>query len=541
MDKDIKKQVAEILGSWSQKKLAYETKRATKKGFATVEEYVASRLKPVRTQETSPEVDTSLTKVWKKTHADGSPFFDVVSLVRKGIPTNPTREMMEWFLLDYGARDPDSFSTDIYDGHKVRDCTMGISACFMFFTVNDTPVLPRPKGSIYGDNDWTEWFSELQHCISNDKMFWVLFEMFYVQDERCLNIDELNKRPRKEVELKERLRVINRASINNQMGGEVEKKSYISQIDRLNEYEDEDYITVYRSFSVQKGKPVRKGITRLSDEGGVHMEGKGISYTFSKWHAMRMAFNINTHLIKKYCKVNDGKAEKILRQWVSERHAEYIEMYDGFYRAIGMFKVKKKDVLLCTDFRDEDELIANPEDVILVDYKFLNSFHFLGMMTAKNVIWSTQKRVKKQVINTTEFFDVCYAVWKEWEEKKPGIVGKALAKGHLSASTLQKFYDFQWESYLGELSNDEEMGFTTVTTSDGIVLLFADQLIYPRKKTETLYQPRVFDCETFERKKSAPTQVSLEHLIGKVPEKTWFDPTPEYPSGDVSNLSFLSK
>ena len=132
---------------------------------------------------------------------------------------------------------------------------------------------------------------------------------------------------------------------------------------RLREYNDNDYITVYRAFSVQakrrdengklvRGKPVRKGITRTSDEGGIHMEGNGFSYSFSKFSALRLAHNINTHIIKKHCKVNDKEVTKILENWVSERHLEYVEMYDGFYRALVVFKVKKKDVLICRDARD---------------------------------------------------------------------------------------------------------------------------------------------------------------------------------------------
>ena len=46
MDDEILSKAKEVIETWSQKKLAYETKRAKAKGFTSTEEYVASKLAP---------------------------------------------------------------------------------------------------------------------------------------------------------------------------------------------------------------------------------------------------------------------------------------------------------------------------------------------------------------------------------------------------------------------------------------------------------------------------------------------------------------
>lgn len=532
MDNDTKNKVKEVIESWSHKKLAYESKRANAKGFSSVEEYVASKIAPtVEPQKIEKEINPD----WKKTDPDGTPIFDLGVFNVNPYKRIPTKEMFEWWLLDIGSKDPSDFP-EHKEGTPVRNTTSGIHSVIYFFL----GVMFHPKKSKYDKTVVYHWFRELQHLITNDRMFWLLFTKFYVDDENSLNKDELEKSNRLSVPLEDRMKLhqdfLKVKGENWSLGGLSDEY----QNKRLREYNDDDYITVYRAFSVQakrrdengklvRGKPVRKGIARTSDEGGIHMEGNGFSYSFSKMSALRLSHNINTHIIKKHCKVDDKEATKILKNWVSERHLEYVEMYDGFYRALGVFKVKKKDVLICTDARDEDELIANPKDVILVDYKFLNSIHFIATQTAVHFGKHLSEQKLMTIANLDDVFDYFYEWVRETEKEKSGFVASVLKKEIKAGKTVELLV----ETIRGQLDapprNDEERFMHIYKRADGLWDLgFFGHIFYPLKKNRNLYQPRKFGVTKVEL--SIPDYLKKPKLNifaeNNASERTWFNPNP---------------
>lgn len=540
MDDEILSKAKEVIETWSQKKLAYETKRAKAKGFTSTEEYVASKLAPaIKLPKTKSEINPD----WKKTDPDGSPFFDLRVFAKPKPDRSPTKEMFEWWLLDIGSKDPSEFP-ELKDGMSMRKSTSGIHACTMFF---DGGIF-LPKKSKY-DSKWASiWFKELQHLVTNDRMFWLLFAKFYVSDERSLNKDELSKPNRLSVPLFDRMRV-HQSSL--MVNGENWSKGGLSsdfQNKRISEFDDEDYLTVYRAFSVQakrrdengklvRGKPVRKGITKLSEEGGIHMEGNGYSYSFSKIAALRLAYNVNTHIIKKHCEVDDKKASKILETWVSDRLLEYVEMYDGFYRALGIFKVKKRNVLFCTDARSEDELIANPKDVILVDYKFLNSMHFMAMIMSVSLGQTASGDKLMSVANLDDVFDCIYEWVRITEKEKTGLISRFLRQ-HFT-STGEKDFLGEFQTYLKKglgVAKDSEHFLTIFGREDGRKEIgFFAHLIFPLKKSRNLYQPRKFGMSKVEapisNQASRPRPTTLRNLPGFLAEnksshRTWFNMNP---------------
>ena len=375
-------------------------------------------------------------------------------------------------------------------------------------------------------------------------MFWVLFTDFYVNDERSLNKEELEKPNRLSVPQSQRIEEHHRQwdypGSGNTWGG----LNLQSQIERLNKYEDDDYVTVYRSFSVQakyrdetgklvRGKAVRKGITKLSDESGIHMEGNGYSYSFSKIATTRYAYNINTYIIKKNCNVTDTEARSILRKWIYTEMLDYVEMYGGFYRAIGQFKIKKKDILICTDSRCEDEVIANPKDVILEDYKFLGTFHYVAMQTVATFLngVAAQKNIKTtQIINTDDAYDFCYEIVRQISKKSPDAIGNFLS---LKPKSGKKWYDLVYETMKDYLNPDEgthELGLVPVGKNERAIVFYGN-LVQQRKKTVTLYQPRSFQSKSIIKKHEpskietlSPQKQQLNVLAQNQKQKTWFNP-----------------
>jgi hypothetical protein len=528
MDVDTAKKVKELIGSWKTGQLKYETKKSIKGGFASVEDYVANKLNPVIEQSQTEDENQDFS--WKKTDAEGNPFFDVKK-VYNSKNSKPNKAMFEWFLLDIGSKEPSSFSTaDMNEMWK----------SLQYFRDNHPTVLNKKYNGAIAN----EWFRELQHLIKNDKMFWVLFTDFYVNDERSLNKEELEKPNRLSVPQSQRIEEHHRQwdypSSGNTWGG----LNLQSQIERLNEYEDDDYVTVYRSFSVQakyrdetgklvRGKAVRKGITKLSDESGIHMEGNGYSYSFSKFATMRYASNINTDIIKKNCNVTDTRARTILSKWIEPKMIDYVEMYGGFYRAIGQFKIKKKDILICTDSRCEDEVIANPKDVILEDYKFLGTFHYVAMQTVATFLngAAAQKNIKTtQIINTDDAYDFCYEIVRQISKKSPDAIGNFLS---LKPKSGKKWYDLVYETMKDYLNPDEgthELGLVPVGKNERAIVFYGN-LVQQRKKTVTLYQPRSFQSKSIIKKHEpskietlSPQKQQLNVLAENQKQKTWFNP-----------------
>ena len=449
--------------------------------------------------------------------------------------------MFEWWLLDFGSKDPSEFPS-LKQGAKGQDwvrTTSGILGTIMFFE----GVIFKPPKSNYDEKNASFWFKEFQHLITNDRMFWLLFTRFYVHDERSFNKDELEKPSRLSVPLEDRMKIYQKFLM---IQGNPCSQGGLSnefQNKRLSEYDDDDYITVFRAFSVQakrrdengkfvRGKPVRKGITRLSEEGGIHMEGNGYSYSLSKIAALRLAHNVNTHIIKKHCKVDDKKASKILKTWVSDRQLEYVEMYDGFYRALGIFKVKKRDLLTCTDARSEDELIANPKDVILVDYKFLNSIHFMAMIMSVNIGESASDDKLMAIANIDDVFDYFYEWVRITEKEKAGLISRFLMQ-YVGAKNSSDHRD-QFESSLRKVLDvsKDDGGFETVfgRTDGRKEIVFFDHLISPVKKNRNLYQPRKFNVSKVEL--SIPNQTNkpqpkLNILAeNNLSNRTWFNMNP---------------
>ena len=537
MDVDTAKKVKELIGSWKKGQLAYETKKSIKGGFASLEDYVANKLAPTIVP---PETATEINPDWKKTDPDGSPYFAFEVISQQPHKYIPTKEMFECWLLDVGSKDPSEFPP-FKKGAKGRDLVrtpFGIMGTILFFQGGSQ--LPK---SNYDERNASLWFKELQHLITNDRMFWLLFTRFYVQDERSLRKDELEKPSRLSVPLVDRMKIYQNFLM---IGGDNWSVGGLSnefQNKRISEYDDDDYITVFRTFSVQakrrdengklvRGKPVRKGVTRLSEEGGIHMEGNGYSYSFSKMAALRFAHNINTHIIKKHCKVDDKKASKILKTWVGDRQLEYVEMYDGFYRALGIFKVKKRDVLTCTDARGEDELIANPKDVILVDYKFLTSFHFMAMIMSVKLGKTASKGKLMLVENLDDVFDYIYEWVRLTEKEKAGLISRFLRQ-HLTSNGKKDSWG-ELESYMRKvlgISKDRGDFLTIVAKEDRRTEIgFFDHLISPLKKSRNLYQPRKFGVSKVEApipNQSNKPKPKLNILAeNKLSHRTWFNMNP---------------
>ena len=512
MSVSIEIQADEILESMSQGKIKYETKRAVKQGFKTLREYILSKLNggesPANSQYQVSKVPNPIKKPPWQQGTSEQPIFDM-SFIRNLVRTKgrakgnkpkvvkgliPNKAMLEWWLLDVGSQNPNNLTM----GETGRGTINQLNLEICFFKGE---LMVDTKHHKYNGNHVYIWFRDLQHTIKNNEMFWLLFGTFYTENEKSLNPTELEKPERNNIPLNNRIklpRILQPAL----------KAKHFQKIDLgfLDEYDEDDEIPIFRTFSVQtkrrdengkqiRGKPVRKGITRLSDEGGIHMDGKGYSYSTSKALAMRLGYPINIPIIRKHCQVDEKGAEKILKKWATSRQLEFITMYGGFYRALGHFTVKKKNIKLFTNTRQELEIIANPEDVVLKDYRFLNAVDFMATNIFINLL-ENLKIPPSELIDLDHVYEAFHRQIKCGADNDRNLIKKYLqTKGSnriniLEDHVLKGFYQAIHGKTPPQI--DWRKDITSIETENGYSLSFHDHSVKIRKPYITVYQTRLF-------------------------------------------------
>ena len=553
MSTSLEIQADEILSSYSPGKLAYETKQATKKGFKTVKDHVLEKLsggtnkeEPAEIVLTAPKAPPILNLSWKK-EVKGKLIFDWNSVLKdlkksKNKTSDhrirnlvPTREMFERFLLDIGSKSPSDYRVIQGNVDLSAGTTDFLDSIIRFFMGDIFVDQDHPN---YNNSDVFVWFRDLQNLIENNEMYWLLFTKFYVRDERSLNPEDLENPKRSTVSLPNRIRASLKLN--------TEKDSKIwnihKHLDYLGAHEDNDEIDIFRSFSVQtksydengklvRGKSVRKGITRLSEEGGIHMEGSGYSYSISKAVAMRMGYPINIPIIKKHCRVDDKMASRILNEWTSERQREFVEMYGGFYRAIGHFTVKKKNIKLFTDTRSELEIIAHPKDVTLKDYRFLTALDLITTQICISFCTDVTNNKITFLPDLDDIYEAFYWQIKCAADNDPTLIKKCLKMGlpqsqrsAIIKTVLKGFHQsIHGRNWDGNPSDVVSKGIT----KDGWeAVFFHNHAVRVKKPKITLYQSRVFNF--IEIKGAVKPKLEPKNLfsgMGSVnaPVSSWFN------------------
>ena len=112
-------------------------------------------------------------------------------------------------------------------------------------------------------------FAELEHLITNNEMFWSLINDVWVYKSEVFTdnpaILERYGRDKvsleKKMECAEHLKII--FGINENTENKCSKEFMLDMLDRFTHVGDE--ITIYRSFKVEKGKAIRKGVKKKNN------------------------------------------------------------------------------------------------------------------------------------------------------------------------------------------------------------------------------------------------------------------------------------
>jgi hypothetical protein len=327
---------------------------------------------------TGTEFNPLTNKEWKKTRTVKTllgtkevPFFDLsfiiqlstktMDMINSGIDNSVTEEMVEWFCKSISDSDP-------LDLPKTRDFSNKIITSSEVYATMDWLM---GHASYSWISKRMEWFSKHLHLVNNKKMRLMISQRLSVTNLDYIDADDMQKCS-KGLTLKEKLMLSNWQSCESE-----ERYTSINKLETIiNNATEDDYIYIYRTFKVRKGRAIRKGMNKNST---THVEGSGISYSISKTSAINVAWWLHKSTAEKF-----GITEQQLREHFSQmsHFQSYgetpLQLQDDVHCALGLFKVHKDKIIGMSDRVKEEEVIVHPSDVELIDYKFLNHEDFIS-------------------------------------------------------------------------------------------------------------------------------------------------------------------
>ena len=119
-------------------------------------------------------------------------------------------------------------------------------------------------------------------------------------------------------------------------------------------------------------------------------------------------------------------------------------LYDGFYDCIGIYKLKKKDILFMTDVMGECEVVVDPVNVNLEDYRFLNITDLITQSVLLGLIHQGLGLDRSSIQNIDGVYSVFHKMIKK--NLNPNVI-----KGCLNLKPVSfKFFLNSFEEYLNE-------------------------------------------------------------------------------------------
>ena len=430
MTEQERQQVEEIITSLKPSALKYETGRASKKGLSLFD-WILEKEQKFAAAKIKPKLDAERA-VWKTSHY-GTDFFDINywtkgnKFYKDGSSTLTSKEMMEFFLKTVGGDNPSSYS---------QKGTHGKTTVYLWFCLERLLGIPIDETSFDGQqlDVWLsdepfEWFSELEHLITDDTMWWVLMRRVWTLKSHYITEDAFNRYGRMSVSFAERIRWGD--YLNSMDGGSIKSKGVLSPAvitDRHEKIPDDETLIIFRSFKVPKGKAIRKNVFKDRPHSHMHDAGSSFSYSFSKAVTVRIANPISTIHYKKYCGMNDDEAEKNIGNWVDEGLLALPTYYEGFFSCIGKFECFKSDIIFCTDDYGEDEVVISPKNVDLIDYRFLNIIDYLATRTHAAFSNSLTKGEEQSgtIKNRDGLYDAIHLAVQKIMTANPDKVGELL-------------------------------------------------------------------------------------------------------------------
>jgi len=206
----------------------------------------------------------------------------------------------------------------------------------------------------------------------------------------------------------------------------------------------DDEITLYRSFKCEKGKSIRKGHYKKNNpQSHIQEEGRGWSYSLNKSNSIFVNGILNTYYYKKYLGWDDEKTKQF---WIKNRGKtneglnKDPTIYGGFFDCLGIYKVKKKDVLFMTDRWGENEVVVDPINVDLIDYNFLNILDYITQNVCISIC-NVMGVGRSSIHNIDGVYSVFHKIIKKNIKQSPELIGGFLTDERERLKTVIDWFE----------------------------------------------------------------------------------------------------
>ena len=388
--------------------------------------------------------------------------------VRKRKVYSPSYERLESFLKEVGNKSPFEYSQKMKPKDDIHKKSTGYLDIIWREVLGETIKKDKfGKNKKYYTEKVFDWFIQLEHLITNNEMFWTLLPEIWLNRSHIItngNEDIFNRSGRMDVPFETRMECVEHLNI---IGGESTLREGIMNGKMLMDlYEKmDDEITIYRSFKCEKGKSIRKGHYKKNNpQSNTQEEGRGWSYSLNKTNSIFVNGLLNTYYYKKYLGLDDEKSKKELQRSrrLTNDNMNDPKIYGGFYDCLGIYKVKKKDILFITDDLGECEVVVNPENVFFEDYNFLNITDLITRCLLLVFLHSFGFD-RSSIQNIDGVYSVFHKVIKKNLKHYPEVIQQVLTNNEVVVKTI-----FSWfEKYIG-LNGKWDFEFRKFTHDSGM-------------------------------------------------------------------------
>ncbi len=353
----------------------------------------------------------------------------------EGVSTRTSREMMEHFLKWVNHFGVKGFPQDSREFYSTGTIWNAWHHLLDERSWNDN-FNPEPY----------QWFAELEHLITNHSMFWCLLEMVWSRGSHYLNAEEMFSRyGRDQVPFEQRqtwsehLHIVSTSEAdsdtwidNDTLSTEMTTSLMTDNTIRVG---GEEFIPLYRGFRFGEDQVVRCG--GWLDQGNQDA-GAGWSYSTSLKSAATIGWGITTY----HYRETGWSKDEILDHMLEVGHlCERVRRFDttlqnGDYTAVGVYGVKREDILFCINRMGESEVIVSPSKVRLLDYQIMTLADHCAVRTTLDVSShfadgndGETTSCRGNVWNADEFYQTNRLLWRQYFRSDPDLKNRLLMNG----------------------------------------------------------------------------------------------------------------
>ena len=408
--------------------------------------------------------------------------------VRERKVLSPSYKRLESFLKEVGNKSPFEYSQKM----KPLNDRYKKSTGYLWYMWNEVLgyIFETKEGQKrFISNDVFDWFIQLEHLITNNEMFWTLLPKIWLNRSHYItngNESIFNRYGRMDVPFERRMECL--YYLNNIGGENILREGLMTKDYIMTLFKNmDDEITLYRSFKCKVGFPIRKGVYKNNNTlSHIQEQGRGWSYSLNKSNSIFVNGLINTYYYKKYLGLNDEKSKKELkrRRHLTNDHMKDPKNYKGFFDCIGIYKVKKKDILFITDDWGECEVVLNPVNVIFENYNFLN----ITDLITQDFLLNLLRRLgldRSSIHNIDGVYSVFQKVIKKNLKYYPEVIQQFLTNNIQRSKTIiswfEKYTGFKgkWSFRIDKFEHNSDMknfGLLGVIDGSGESKMFSNSV-----------------------------------------------------------------